>query len=143
MPLLPSAKYWTFRVPDKRDCVLPLGYTEDDVEGCNIYISVCKPLGNTTCRGYPNSTTCQQVVMSNLDPFYYDMGTYTDNFEFSPLGKDTGGLLPLPPYQQIVRLLLAPKITEYTANASVCPVEWSSCLSLPQPHPTPPHLSQC
>ena len=66
------------------DCIIPLGSTRDDVENCDIRISICKEL-NDSCGDYSSSTTCQVVRLKNKsEPIYYDMGTYTGNAEFSP-----------------------------------------------------------
>lgn len=63
--------------------MLPTNATEDEVKGCNIFLSVCKPLGSSVCPTYPNSTTCQQVTTVYGDSYYYDMGTYTGKSEFN------------------------------------------------------------
>ena len=81
------ADYWTLRVPDKQDCLLPIGHNESTIEGCNILVSVCKPLGESVCPGSPNSTTCQQVITKDFGDNFYDMGGYQGNSEFVPLGK--------------------------------------------------------
>lgn len=76
--------YWTIRIHNIIDCMLPTNTTEEELEGCNIFLSVCKPLGSSVCPDYPNSTTCQVVTTIHGDTYYYDMGTYSEK-EFSPL----------------------------------------------------------
>ncbi len=62
----------------------------DEIDYCDILISVCHPLGNDTCQEHENSTTCQEVVLKNGDAHYfYDMGTYAGNDEFDPLNGMT------------------------------------------------------
>lgn len=65
--------------------MLPSNTTEDALQWCNIYLSVCKPLGSIVCPDYPDSTTCQEVMTVDGDSYYYDMGTYTENSEFEPV----------------------------------------------------------
>ena len=74
-------------MPDKQDCLLPIGHNENTIEACNILVSVCKPLGESICPGSPNSTTCQQVITKDFGDNFYDMGGYQGNSEFVPLGK--------------------------------------------------------
>lgn len=62
--------------------MLPTNTTEDQLASCHIFISICKPLGSSTCPGYPNSTTCQEVRTTSGNLYYYDMGTYSSNSEF-------------------------------------------------------------
>ena len=64
--------------------MLPVNTTEDELVSCDIFISVCKPLGNTVCPGYPNSTTCQQVTTVTGESYYYDMGSYSSASNFEP-----------------------------------------------------------
>ncbi len=82
-----SGDYWTTSFKEVRDCMLPYNTTDDDVERCNLYVSVCKTLNATLCGGIENSTTCQEVILKNTTKVYFDMGTYKGNGEFSPLGK--------------------------------------------------------
>lgn len=70
-----------------QNCMLPSNTSENELQWCNIHLSVCKPLGSSVCPGYPNSTTCQEVMTVNGDVYYYDMGTYTENSEFEPVNN--------------------------------------------------------
>lgn len=85
LKFLCSADYWTIRLHDIKDCMLPSNTTENELESCDIFISTCKPLGNTICPNFPNSTTCQKVVTTTGESYYYDMGTYSSKLEFEPL----------------------------------------------------------
>ena len=78
--------YWTIRIPKNKDCILPLGLEEEDIVGCNVYISVCKSL-DTVCPGAPSSSTCQEVFTTINGTYYYDIGKFTTSDEFNPLSK--------------------------------------------------------
>jgi len=80
------ADYWTFRVEDTRNCRLPLGYDQADVVSCDMYFSLCKPLG-AICEGYENSSTCQIVTTADSNVTVYDMGTYKNNEDIVPLSE--------------------------------------------------------
>jgi hypothetical protein len=73
------------RLQEVQDCMLPFNTTEEELAWCNVYLSVCKPLGSEVCPDYPDSTTCQEVMTTNGDRYYYDMGTYEGNKEFYPI----------------------------------------------------------
>ena len=57
-------------------CILPLNYTDDEVESCDIYFSICKALNESICPGYENVSTCQKVITSDGNVSYYDMGAF-------------------------------------------------------------------
>lgn len=78
------ADYWAIRIPETVDCILPSGLEARDLASCDIFISVCKPLGEI-CPDYENSTTCQMVTTTNGTLYYFDMGHYTGSGEFNPL----------------------------------------------------------
>ncbi len=80
-----SAPFWTARVEDPKNCLLPLGYTQDQVESCDIYYAACRPLGNA-CGQYINSTSCQKVVANNTD-YYFDMGAFNPEEKYQSLGE--------------------------------------------------------
>lgn len=66
------------------DCMLPHGTTEAEIEGCNLYVSVCKTLSTDICRNIEDSTTCQEVILKNGSHVYFDMG---GSGEFKGFGK--------------------------------------------------------
>ena len=66
--------------------MLPSNITEEQLARCDVYLSICKPLGEM-CPGYSDSTTCQKVTLTNGTAYYYDMGTYDGNDEFLPFSS--------------------------------------------------------
>lgn len=85
-----ASEYWTIRIPNKLNCMLPNNTTEDEVAGCNVFFSVCKPLNSSVCPDYPNSTTCQEVVTTDGQVHYYDMGAYAEK-KFNPISGNVTG----------------------------------------------------
>lgn len=80
-----SRSYWTVDILHRSNCLVPDGYTANDVEGCKVFFSVCQAVPYLVCQGHANSAICMEVATTNGSFYYYNFGDYQVDDEFMPL----------------------------------------------------------
>ena len=85
-----SASYWNLTIIEEGwDWIIPQDHSADNITGCTIYFSVCKPLPKGICSDYTDSSTCLVVTTNDNDHHYFNIGNYSASPDhgFVPTGE--------------------------------------------------------